>query len=345
MEALQNEYSDSWTRRKPRSLKDMFHGYDYLVYMGNEQIKRIRAIVGGMDFILGKSEEEQKDFKKIAVELAKAHALCAATQIGQEKALEVSYFKAVKASMIKLGTKGNASKSKKEIEARVNQMLERSIISEEVIDVFDALGIQRPEVSILSEEFLEEVRELKQKNLAVEMLRKLLEGNIKSIERTNLVKSEMFSEKLKKSLNKYRNQAITNIEVIEELIRLAHELKKMREEQASLGLSEDEIAFYDALTADNVVKLLMEDKILKQIARELAQTIRNNITVDWSVRKKSQAHMRTIIKRLLKKYKYPPEKAKKAMDIVMKQAEKMCANEVELFYGKKVAETGEFFII
>lgn len=309
-------------------LKDMFHGYDYSAYMGTSQVERIRTITGGMDFVLGKPEEELKEFKQISIELSKAHSLCAATEEGKAKALEVSYFKAVKASLIKLAERGKKPLSKKEIEVRVNQMLERSIISEEVIDVFDAMGIQRPEVSILSEEFLEEVREIKHKNLAVEMLRKLLEGNIKSIERSNLVKSEMFSEKLKKALNKYRNQAITNAEVIEELIKMAHELKKMKEEQEASGMTEDEIAFYDALTADDIVLEFMEDETLKKIAHELTVAIRRNITIDWSVRKSAQAGMRKIIKRLLKKYKYPPKQASKALETVMRQAEKMCGNEI-----------------
>ncbi|MCQ4921466.1 type I restriction endonuclease subunit R [Tissierella carlieri] len=307
-------------------LQDMMHGYDYSKYMGTSQADRIRAITGGMDFILGKPEKEQKEFKNIAIELAKAHSLCAATDEGKEKALEVSYFKAVKASLSKLQEKSTQRKSKKEIEARLAQMLERSIISEDVIDVFDAMGLKRPEISILSEEFLEEVRGMKQKNLAVEMLKKLLEGNIKSMERTNLVKSEKFSEKLKKALNKYRNQAITNAEVIEELIRMAHEIKKANEEEKELGLSEDEIAFYYALTADDAVRKSMDDEILKKIAQELTRAIRNNITIDWSIRRSAQAGMRRIIKRLLAKYDYPPEEAKNALKVVMRQAEKMCGN-------------------
>jgi type I restriction enzyme R subunit len=307
-------------------LQDMMHGYDYSKYMGTSQADRIRAITGGMDFILGKPEKEQKEFKNIAIELAKAHSLCAATNEGKEKALEVSYFKAVKASLSKLQEKSTQRKSKKEIEARLAQMLERSIISEDVIDVFDVMGLKRPEVSILSEEFLEEVRGMKQKNLAVEMLKKLLEGNIKSMERTNLVKSEKFSEKLKKALNKYRNQAITNAEVIEELIRMAHEIKKANEEEKELGLSEDEIAFYYALTADDAVRKSMDDEILKKIAQELTRAIRNNITIDWSIRRSAQAGMRRIIKRLLAKYDYPPEEAKNALKVVMRQAEKMCGN-------------------
>ena len=327
-------------------LQGMMHGFDYSKYMGTSQKERIRAITGGMDFILGKPEEDQKEFKKISVELAKAHSLCAATEDGKAKALEVSYFKAVKASLAKLKEKDAVKKSKKEIEARVNQMLERSIISEDVIDVFDAMGLKRPDVSILSEEFLDEVREMKHKNLAVEMLKKLLEGNIKSMEKRNLVKSERFSEKLKKALNKYRNQAITNAEVIEELIRMAHEMKKAREEEKDLGLNEDEIAFYDALTADEVVKEFMEDETLKKIAQELTFAIKNNITIDWSVRKSAQAGMRRIIKRLLKKYDYPPEQAKNALKVVMRQAEKMCGNvNVEDIQYDKVAEEKQDYIL
>jgi type I restriction enzyme R subunit len=307
-------------------LRDMLHGLDYSGYMGSSQAERIRAITSGMNFVLGLPEKEQKEFKKVATELAKAHALCAATDEGKKHALEVSYFKAVKASLAKIDIKGKQSLFKKEIDMRVNQMFERSIISQEVIDVFDALGIQRPEVSILSEEFLEEVREIKYKNLAVEILKKLLEGNLKTMERRNLVKSEKFSEKLKKALNKYRNQAITNAEVIEELIRMAKEIKEMRDREKDLGLSEDEIAFYDALTVDDAVRKFINDETLKKIAHELTIAIRNNITIDWSIRKSAQAGMRRIIKRLLKKYDYPPEQTKHALEVVMRQAELMCGN-------------------
>ncbi|RAK17367.1 type I restriction enzyme R subunit [Anoxybacillus vitaminiphilus] len=327
-------------------LRGMMHGFDYTDYMGTSQAARIRAITGGMNFILGKPEKEQKDFKQFAVELAKAHSLCAATEEGKKYALEVSYFKAVKASLTKLDIKGPPKKSKKEIEARVQQMLERSIISEEVIDVFDALGIKRPDISILSEEFLQEVKELKYKNLAVEMLRKLLEGNIKSMEKRNLVKSEKFSEKLKKALNKYKNQAITNAEVIEELIQMAKEMKRAREQEKDLGLTEDEIAFYDALTADEAVKEFMTDETLKKIAQELTSSIRANITIDWSIRKSAQAGMRRIIKRLLKKYDYPPKQAKHALDIVMRQAELMCGHvSVEDIVYDRAAESREDYTV
>lgn len=312
-------------------LRGIFHNLDYSDYMGTSQVKRIRAITAGMDFVLSKDEKEQKEFKQFATELGKAHGLCAASDEGKAIAVEVSYFKSVKASLVKLDEKGKKNLSRAEIEKRVNQMLERSIISEEVIDVFEAMGLSRPDVSILSEEFLEEVKALKTKNLALEMLKKLLEGEIKTMERSNLVKSELFSEKLKKSLNKYRNQAITNAEVIEELIKMAKEIKRMHEEEEKLGLNRDEIAFYYALSKEETVRAFIDDETLKKIAQELTDAIRKNVTIDFNVRTQAQATMRTIIRRLLKKYDYPPEQAREALNIVMKQVELMCSNEAAVF--------------
>lgn len=335
-------------------LREIMYGFDYSKYMSNSPKERINAVVGGMNFILGLEQDEQKEFKQTCIELAKAHSLCAATDEGKKLNVEVSYFKAVKASLMKLTTKGTVKKSKKEIESRVNQMLEKSIISEEVVDVFDALDLKQPEVSILSEEFLAEVKGITHKNLAVEMLKKLLEGNLKLMEKKNLVKAEKFSEKLQKSLNKYRNQAITNVEVMEELIRMANELRDMANEENNLGLSEDEIAFYYALTDDAMVKELMNDETLIKIAQELTQAIRVNVTIDFNVRKSSQAGMRRIIKRLLKKYDYPPESARKALETVMKQTELMCENEANRIaerkeskntYTSMVAESSEEYLV
>lgn len=307
-------------------LREVMYTYDYSEFMTGSPRSRMNAITGGMDFILALSQDEQKEFKLLCIELAKAHSLCAATNEGKEVALEVSYFKAVKASLMKLSQRGVQKKTKKEIEDRVNQLLERSIISEDVIDVFDALNLKQPDVSILSEEFLEEVKSIKHKNLAVEMLKKLLEGNIKLMEKKNLVKSEKFSEKLNKSLNKYRNQAITNAEVIEELIKMANEMKESRAFEDDLGLSDEEIAFYDALTDDEIVKEVMSDEILKKIAQELADTIRRQVNVDYNVRANLQAGMRNHIRRLLKKYDYPPKQARHALEIVMRQTELMSEN-------------------
>ncbi|MGL5086866.1 MAG: DUF3387 domain-containing protein [Clostridium sp.] len=252
--------------------------------------------------------------------------LCAASDEAREVSLEVSYFKSVKSSLMKIIAKGVQKKTKKEIEDRVNQLLERSIMSEEVIDVFDALNLKQPDVSILSEEFLAEVKALKHKNLALEILTKLLEGNIKLMEKQNLVKSEKLSEKLQKSLNKYKNQAISNAEVIEELIKMANEIREAKAFENDLGLSDDELAFYDALTNEDIVKEVMSDEILKKIAQELADTIRRQVNVDYNVRANLQAGMRNTIKRLLKKYDYPPKQVRHALEIVMRQTELMSEN-------------------
>lgn len=326
-------------QEKLELLREIMYRYDYSEFLEGTSRGRMNAVVGGMNFILGLNEDAQKDFKLLCVELAKAHSLCAATNEGREVAVEVSYFKAVKASLMKLTQKGIRKRTKKEIEDRVNQLLERSIISEEVIDVFDALNLKQPDVSILSEEFLEEIKGIKYKNLAVEMLKKLLEGNIKLMEKKNLVKSEKFSEKLQKSLNKYKNQAITNAEVIEELIRMANELKEARAFEEDLGLSEDEIAFYDALTDDEIVKEVMSDETLKKIAQELSDIIRKQVNVDYNVRANLQAGMRSTVKRLLKKYDYPPKQARRALEIVMRQTELMSEN---IAYEKAMQERFDF---
>jgi type I restriction enzyme, R subunit len=305
-------------------LDSMFYEIDFEGFFNDKQSERLKSIAVGMNFVLSLSEKEQKEFKQISTELGKAHGLCAATEEGKNVALEVSYYKAVKASLVKLDNKGKKILSKREMEKRVSQLLEKSIVSEEAIDVFDVMGLKKPDISILSEEFLEEVKAQPMKNLAVEMLKKLLLGEVRSAERTNLVKAQMFSEKLKKSLNKYTNGAISNAEVLEELIKMAREIRTMHEDEQKLGLSKDEIAFYYALSKEDTVKEVMSDEILKDIAIDLADAIRRNTTIDFSIRKQAQALMRKTIRRLLKRHGYPPEEAKHAIDLVMQQVMLMC---------------------
>lgn len=327
--AIDTSVAISVMMEKLELICDIFHGFDYSNFFKPSQVEKIRTITEGMNFILGKDENEQKEFKKLVTELAKAHSLCSATEQGMLVNVEVSYFKAVKASLSKLEMRNTTKVSKAEIEARVKQMLQRSIISEEVIDVFDTLGLNKPDISIFSEEFLQEIREIKYKNLAVEILTKLLQGNIKVMGKKNLVKSERFSEKLKKTILKYKNQAITNLEVIEELIALAHEIESEQNKEKELGLSEDEIAFYSALTKHEGIKKFMTDDVLKKIAQDLTVEIKKNITIDWFKRESVRARMRLIVKKLLNKYNYPPKEIPEALDTVLKQAEIMCENEIE----------------
>jgi type I restriction enzyme R subunit len=203
----------------------------------------------------------------------------------------------------------------------------KSIISEEVIDVFEALHMDRPELSILSEKFLEEIRGLKQKNLAAELLKRLIEGKIKFMSRKQLVESKKFSDRLKEALQRYINQGITNIEIIEELIKMAQDIDASTRRGEGLGLSEEELAFYDALCVSDAAVKIMGDDILKQIAHDLAEAIRKNITIDWNLKESVRAKMRTVIRRLLKKYGYPPDQQPAAIKTVMEQAELLCDEE------------------
>lgn len=307
--------------------RGMMHGFDYGDYFGKSPRRRMQVIAEGMNFILGKGERDEKDFIGVATELGKAHGLVSATEEGKAVTMEVGYFKAVKASLVKLKRVGPVIDKKKVVDQRVRQLLERSIISEEVIDVFETLGLKQPEISLLDESFLQEVRTLKTKNLAREMLKKLLEGEIHVMERTNLVKSELFSEKLKRSLIKYRNQSITNAEVIEELIHMARQIRQMGERETQLGLNRDEIAFYDALGKDKAARDFYDEPTLKKIAQELTNAIRRNVTIDFNVREQAQAMMRRTIRRLLKKYNYPPDQTEEALETVMKQVNLMAGNE------------------
>ena len=195
------------------------------------------------------------------------------------------------------------------------------MVSEEVVDIFSAAGLKKPDISILSDEFLAEVRGMPQRNLAVELLQKLLKGEIKTRAKRNVVQSRSFAELLEASLRRYQNRAIETAKVIEELIQLAKDMRAAGERGEALGLNDDEVAFYDALeTNDSAVKVLGDDA-LRTIARELVATVRTNVTIDWTVRDNVRAHLRVLVKRILRKYGYPPDKQEKATQTVLEQAE------------------------
>jgi len=200
----------------------------------------------------------------------------------------------------------------------------RAVSSDEVVDIFSAAGLKRPDISILSEQFLDEISRVPQKNLAVEMLRKLLEGEIKSRGKTNVVQARSFAELLEKSIRKYQNRAIETALIIEELIELAKNIREADKRGEELGLTSDEVAFYDALeTNDSAVQVLGDDK-LKLIVQELVKAVKNNVTIDWSVRENVRANMRVIVKRILNKHGYPPDKRAKATETILEQAEILC---------------------
>ena len=304
-------------------MRDMFYGFDYSDFFGVDDSVRLAVIANGVNFSLGMEEDEQKSFIREATALSQAETLCRSMLDARIKQ-EIEFFKCVKAGICK--TAGRMGITTNEINARIMKLLEQAIEQDGVYNIFAEAGKKNPEISILSEEYMEKIRRMKHKNIAAEMLRKLLEDNIRVFAKTGVVKSQLFSEKMQKLLKMYNNRLITSAEVIEELLNLSKEMAEAYKAGDEKGLSVEELAFYDALVADPEVLRKMQDKVLIEMAQELTELIRRSRTVDWDKKESARAYMRTQVKHLLRKYKYPPEKAKGAVDIVIKQAELMSGN-------------------
>jgi len=296
----------------------LFHGLDWSRWISGTAEQRLGLLPPAQEHIL--AQENGKDRLMGAVrELSQAFALA----VPHEKALEirddVAFFQAVRAVLAKRAP-GDA-KPEEELDLAVRQIVSRAVASEGVVDIFAAAGLKKPDISILSEAFLAEVRGMPQRNLAVELLRKLLAGEIKARGRKNVVQARSFAEMLELAIRRYQNRAIEAAEVIEELIGLA---KKMREANArgeQLGMTEDELAFYDALETNDSAVRILGDETLRKIAQELVKTVRANVTIDWTVRENIKAQLRVLVKRILRKYDYPPDKEAKATQTVLEQAE------------------------
>jgi type I restriction enzyme R subunit len=232
---------------------------------------------------------------------------------------DVGFFQAVRAVLAKNAP--GEQKTDEQLDHAIRQIISKAVVSEEVVDIFAAAGLKKPDISILSDEFLAEVRTMPQKNLAVELLQKLLKGEIRTRLRRNVVSGRSFADLLEQSLRRYQNRAIETAKVIEELIQLAKDLRAASARGEALGLTDDEVAFYDALeTNDSAVKVLGDDA-LRTIARELVVTVRANVTIDWTVRENVRAQLRVLVKRILRKYGYPPDKQERATQTVLEQAE------------------------
>jgi type I restriction enzyme R subunit len=235
---------------------------------------------------------------------------------------DVGFFQAVRAVLAK-STQGDR-KSDEDLDHAIRQIISKAVMSDGVLDIFAAAGLKKPDISILSDEFLAEMRGLPQRNLAVELLRKLLHGEIKTRLRRNVVQARSFADLLEQSVRKYQNRAIETAQVIEELITLAKNMRAANARGEKMGLSEDEVAFYDALgTNDSAVQVLGDDT-LRTIARELVATVKKNVTIDWTLRENVQAQLRVLVKRILRKYGYPPDKQEQATKTVLEQAEVLC---------------------
>jgi len=299
--------------------RDKFHGYDYSKFPNGTDLERARTISGAVNFIMGREKVDDKDsFVKEALMLHQALSLCSSL-VDEDSRFEAAFFEAVRVLVLRLTNTGVGKKiSLPEMNARINELLKQSIKSDGVINLFSDI---KEEFSLFDPKFLQEVANMKEKNLAVELLKKLIAEQVSVYRRTNVVKSEKFSEIMQRSLNAYLNGMLTNEEVIEEMLKLAKQIVADQKEGDKLGLTADELAFYDALTKPQAIKDFYENEELITITKELADTLRKNKTIDWQKRESTRAKMRMLIKKLLKKHKYPPEGMDDAVQTVMTQCE------------------------
>ena len=307
--------------------QDTFHGYDYSKFLNGTNLERARTISGAVNFIIGRDKEEEKElFLKESLMLHQALSLCASL-VEESLRFEAAFFESVRVLVMRLTNQGDGRKiSLPEMNARINELLKQSVKSEGVLNLFSDV---KAEFSLFDPKFLEEVAGMKERNLAVELLKKLIDDQIKVYHRTNVVKSEKFSEIIQRVMNSYLNGLLSNEQVIEELLNLAKQMSKAKESGRNLGLSEEELAFYDALTKPQAIKDFYENENLIAIARELTDTLRRNKTIDWQKKESARARMRMLIKKLLKKYKYPPEGQEDAIQTVMTQCELWTDNVME----------------
>lgn len=300
---------------------DLFHSFNYKRFFGLQPKEKLTFLLDATDFILG-LDKGQERFSCNVSNLSKAFAI----SVPHPKAIEIrddlSFFQAIKARISKL-RESNKKRSDEEVETAIRQIISDALISTEVIDIFQAAGLQNPEISglnILSDEFMAELKDMPRKNLALELLRRLLNDEIKQRSQRNIIQSKKFSEMLADAIKRYQNNAITAAEIIEELIRLAKEIKEADKRGENLNLDFRELAFYDALEVSDSAVQILGDDILKTIARELVISVKNSVTIDWDKKESVQAKMRVMIRRILKKYGYPPEKQDQAVKTILEQA-------------------------
>ena len=299
--------------------RDIFHGYDYSKFMTGTDLERARTISGAVNYIVAPDKEElRNDYVREALLMKQALSLCS-SRVKKPLRMEAAFFEAVRVLVVRLMNQGSGPKiSLKEINSRINELLKSSIQSEGVLNLFSDMS---GEFSLFDPKFLEEISKMRERNLAVELLRKLIAEQVRIYRRTNVVKSEKFSEIIQNAMNRYLNGLLTNEQVIEELLKLAKQISNAHQKGAELGLTDDELAFYDALTKPQAIKDFYSNEELIAITRELTDSLRNNRTVDWQKKNSARAKMRIMIKRLLKKHHYPPEGMEDAVQTVMKQCE------------------------
>ncbi len=300
----------------------LFHGFDRSRLSTGAPTERLALLPAAQEHIL--TQENGKERYLAAVRaLSQAFALAVPHEAALDIRDEVAFFQAVRSVLAKRAP--GDIRPKEELDQAVRQIVSRAVASEGVINIFSAAGLEKPDISVLSDEFLAEVRDMPQRNLAVELLQKLLKGELAVRRRKNVVQARSFAKMLEHTLRRYQNRAVEAAQVVEELIQLAQELREASARGEKLGLSEDEVAFYDALeTHDSAVQVL-GDETLRNIARALVKTVRRNVTIDWTLRENVRANLRRLVKRILRKHGYPPDKQERATRTVLEQAEVFAA--------------------
>lgn len=308
-------------------VEQMYEGFDYKKYFSTDTRQKLTIILGAQEHIFGLEDGKNRYTKQVAL-LSQAFALSVPHLKAMEIKDEVGFFQAVKARLTKYEPTGSG-KSDVEIETAIRQIVDKAVVSEGVVDVFDAAGIKKPDISILSDEFLAEVQHMERKNIALELLKKLLNDEIRTRTRKNFIQSRKLSEMLESTIKKYQNNLLTSAQVIEELIHIAKDIRESDKRGDALNLNEDELAFYDALANSESAKEVLGDKQLAVIAMEVLKSVKGNATIDWTLKENVRARLRRDVKRILNRYGYPPDEQLVATENVLKQAE-LIADELSM---------------
>ena len=316
--AIDQDEAVALMTEKYEACRNMFHGFDWSKWTAGTPQDKLALLPSTQEHILAQKDGKDR-YTRLVRELSQAYALA----VPHEKALhirdDVGFFQTVLAHLTKRAA--SEPQPERDLDLAVRQIVSRAVASGGVMDIFAAAGLEKPDISVLSDEFLDEVRGMPQRNLAADLLQKLLRGELAVRRRKNIVQARSFAEMLEQTIRRYQNRTIEATQVIEELIRLARAIREAKTRGEKLGLSEEELAFYDALETNDSAVRVMGDDVLRTIARELVETVRNNTTIDWAIRENVRAHLRVLVKRVLRKYGYPPDKQEKATRTVLEQAE------------------------
>ena len=333
MEVVQQMFNENTSNyegllaAEPDAYYNNSFNFNYKRFFKVDAKEKLSIILQAEEHVLGLQDGKERFIREVSL-LSQALSLCITNEKVQEHLQAVAFFQAVKARLVKFEGPGSG-KSDIQIETAIKQIVDEALSSDKVIDIFEAAGMEKPEISILSDEFLSEVKGMKHQNIALELLKKILNDEIKSRAKTNLVKSRKLLEMLEGAIKRYQNNLLTTAEIIQELINIAKEIKNADAEGEKLGLSTDEVAFYNALETNDSAVSVLGDDTLKEIAREIADKVRSNATIDWTIRESARAKLMVLVKRTLTKYGYPPDKQQKAIDTVLRQAELMAGEWVE----------------